>query len=224
MRFKGKLTEAGDEAGRRARSFACGPRSEGLPSTSSAKLASLGRIAQAEAAFREADEYGKDPEPGLSLLRLGQGNVKGAPSSIRRALGDDSLGTRREPGSCPQPSRSRSPRTSWTRPSGMSTSSSRRPTRTTRPRSRPQEPSREETSSSRVGTRQPPTAAFGRPGLSGTPRERPTTSHEHVRLSGTLRASTETRSARSGSFRPPQLDTSASALCAMPNGLQSSSR
>jgi len=54
-------------------------------------LIHVGRIAEAEAAFREADEYGKDPEPGLSLLRLGQGNVKGALSSIRRALSDDSL-------------------------------------------------------------------------------------------------------------------------------------
>ena len=49
-------------------------------------------LAQAEQAFREADELGRTPEPGLSQLRLVQGNVKGALASIRRAVGNESLG------------------------------------------------------------------------------------------------------------------------------------
>jgi class 3 adenylate cyclase len=94
MRFKGKLTEAGAvarKAGEELRMWC--PRIAGAAfyELGEARLR-LGELAQAEASFREADEYGKDPEPGLSLLRLGQGNIKGALSSIRRALSDDTLG------------------------------------------------------------------------------------------------------------------------------------
>ena len=227
MRFKGKLTEASEQAGqsgrgaspvvpadrrgcllRARRDRACASASSRRPRRRFARLTSTGRIqSQAFRSSGSARATSRAPSPRSA-----------ARSATTRS------GSRRESGSCPQPSRSRSPRTSWTRPRGMSTSSSRRPTRTTRPRSRPQEPLRGETSSSRAGTPPAPTAASGRPGRSGTPRERPTTSPARVRPSGTLRAWTETRSARSGSSRPPQLDSSASARCAMPNGLQISSR
>lgn len=94
MRFKGKLAEASEQAGRAGEELRmwC-PRIAGAAfyELGETRLR-LGDLAQAEASFREADEYGKDPEPGLSLLRLGQGNVKGAISSIRRALSDSSLG------------------------------------------------------------------------------------------------------------------------------------
>jgi ATP/maltotriose-dependent transcriptional regulator MalT len=40
----------------------------------------------AEAAYREASRLGREPQPGLALLRLAQGNVGAAAASIRRAL------------------------------------------------------------------------------------------------------------------------------------------
>ena len=42
----------------------------------------------AEAAYREASRLGREPQPGLALLRLAQGNVGAAAASIRRALGE----------------------------------------------------------------------------------------------------------------------------------------
>jgi DNA-binding CsgD family transcriptional regulator len=46
----------------------------------------LGRIADAEAAFRATSRAGRRPEPGLSLLRLAQGRVDAARVSLRREL------------------------------------------------------------------------------------------------------------------------------------------
>ncbi|MCH8814253.1 MAG: hypothetical protein IH957_04020 [Chloroflexi bacterium] len=46
----------------------------------------LGDLEGADEAFRSSHETGEDPQPGLALLRLAQGNVKGAASSIRRSL------------------------------------------------------------------------------------------------------------------------------------------
>jgi DNA-binding NarL/FixJ family response regulator len=45
-----------------------------------------GEFDQAEASFRKAAEAGRDPEPGMSLLRLAQGRVDVAAAAIRRAL------------------------------------------------------------------------------------------------------------------------------------------
>jgi len=47
-----------------------------------------GEFAAAEAAYRDANRYGQEPQPGLSLLRLGQGDDDAAASAIRRALGE----------------------------------------------------------------------------------------------------------------------------------------
>jgi class 3 adenylate cyclase len=46
----------------------------------------MGDLQAAEDAFRQAHEKGRDPQPGLALLRLYQGKVDAAESSIRRAL------------------------------------------------------------------------------------------------------------------------------------------
>lgn len=46
----------------------------------------MGDFAAAEEAFQRAYELGRDPEPGLALLRLAQGDQAAAMSSIRRAL------------------------------------------------------------------------------------------------------------------------------------------
>lgn len=47
-----------------------------------------GDFAAAEAAYRDANRFGHEPQPGLSLLRLGQGDDNAAASTIRRALGE----------------------------------------------------------------------------------------------------------------------------------------
>jgi class 3 adenylate cyclase len=46
----------------------------------------MGDLGAAEDAFRQANELGRDPQPGLALLRLTEGNVKAAASLIRRSL------------------------------------------------------------------------------------------------------------------------------------------
>jgi ATP/maltotriose-dependent transcriptional regulator MalT len=45
-----------------------------------------GDFAGAEDAFRRAHQYGRDPQPGLALLRLAQGDVDGAAAALRHAL------------------------------------------------------------------------------------------------------------------------------------------
>jgi class 3 adenylate cyclase len=48
----------------------------------------LGDFAAAEDAYRKANELGRDPQPGLALLRLAEGKVDAAVAGINRALGD----------------------------------------------------------------------------------------------------------------------------------------
>jgi DNA-binding CsgD family transcriptional regulator len=47
-----------------------------------------GAFAEAESAFDEARRAGREPQPGLALLRLVQGNVTAAAAAIRRALAE----------------------------------------------------------------------------------------------------------------------------------------
>ena len=47
-----------------------------------------GDFGAAEAAFREASRFGLEPQPGLALLRLSQGNGNVAAAAIRRALSE----------------------------------------------------------------------------------------------------------------------------------------
>ena len=47
-----------------------------------------GEFDAAEAAYREASRLGREPQPGLALLRLVQGNAEAAAASIRRAVGE----------------------------------------------------------------------------------------------------------------------------------------
>jgi DNA-binding CsgD family transcriptional regulator len=53
-----------------------------------------GELAQAEASYREASRAGREPEPGMSLLRLAQGWSDGAAAGIRRVLDEtrDAIG------------------------------------------------------------------------------------------------------------------------------------
>ena len=45
-----------------------------------------GRYAPAEDSYRHAHRLGRDPQPGLALLRLRQGNIRAAAASLRAAL------------------------------------------------------------------------------------------------------------------------------------------
>jgi DNA-binding CsgD family transcriptional regulator len=49
-----------------------------------------GDFAKAEAAYTEAADLGFEPQPGLALMRLGQGRTEAAVGAIRRALGETS--------------------------------------------------------------------------------------------------------------------------------------
>jgi class 3 adenylate cyclase len=93
MRYKGRLSEAEELAGKAGEELRFwNPRIAGAAFYELGEVRlRLGELTQAEQAFREADEFGRTPEPGLSLLRLAQGNAKGAFTSIRRTLADDSL-------------------------------------------------------------------------------------------------------------------------------------
>jgi class 3 adenylate cyclase len=48
----------------------------------------LGDFAAAEGAYRTANELGRDPQPGLALLRLAEGKVDAAVAGVARALQD----------------------------------------------------------------------------------------------------------------------------------------
>ena len=54
-----------------------------------------GDVDAAEAAYREASRYGREPQPGLALLRLQQGNVAAAAAAIRRVVGEATQPMRR---------------------------------------------------------------------------------------------------------------------------------
>jgi DNA-binding SARP family transcriptional activator/class 3 adenylate cyclase len=89
MRLRGAWGEAEQEVRR-----ACKELGRFVPRKAAAAFYQLGEIrlrigdlSTAEEAFRQAHELNWNPEPGLSLLRLARGDVKGAAASIRRVLG-----------------------------------------------------------------------------------------------------------------------------------------
>ena len=45
-----------------------------------------GDFGAAEKAYQSASEWGRDPQPGLALLRLAQGRADAAAAAIRRAV------------------------------------------------------------------------------------------------------------------------------------------
>jgi DNA-binding NarL/FixJ family response regulator len=54
-----------------------------------------GDLLDAERLFREANELGYEPQPGLALLRLAQGKRDAAAAAIRRAIGESTRAVRR---------------------------------------------------------------------------------------------------------------------------------
>jgi DNA-binding CsgD family transcriptional regulator len=91
MQLRGAWGEALEEA-RRARERCEQGMNDAATGQALYQQAELHRLqgdfAAAEAAYRGANRYGHEPQPGLSLLRLAQGDDDAAAASIRRALGE----------------------------------------------------------------------------------------------------------------------------------------
>lgn len=88
MQFRGEWSDALDEIKRAAdRLVDPGPRVMSAGVYLRAELHRLrGEFGDAENAYREANELGRNPQPGLALLRLAQGNTDAATAAIRRVV------------------------------------------------------------------------------------------------------------------------------------------
>jgi DNA-binding NarL/FixJ family response regulator len=92
MQLQGAWEDALEEAKRAADRFTQGVLNElacGKAHYRQGEVHRLrGEVAAAEAAYREASRCGHEPQPGLALLRLSQGNVDAAAAAIRRTVGE----------------------------------------------------------------------------------------------------------------------------------------
>jgi len=88
MQFRGAWSDALDELKRAVDRLADpGLRMMGAAVYLRAELHRLrGELGDAENAYREANELGRNPQPGLALLRLAQGNTDAAVAAIRRVV------------------------------------------------------------------------------------------------------------------------------------------
>ena len=89
MQLHGAWTEALEEARRAEERCAAGenPAAAGEACYRQGEIhRTLGDFGQAEAAYREASRLGRQPQPGLALLRLAQGSLDAASVAIRRVL------------------------------------------------------------------------------------------------------------------------------------------
>jgi class 3 adenylate cyclase len=92
LRLRGALADAAREATNAAeelRPYAVSATGEAFYELGEVRLR-LGDLTAAEEAFRQAHEMGRDPQPGLALLRLAEGKVEAARTAIRSALADES--------------------------------------------------------------------------------------------------------------------------------------
>jgi tetratricopeptide (TPR) repeat protein len=91
MQLHGSWPDALDEA-ERARERLSGPpphRGTGMAYYALAELHRLrGEAEAAERCYQEANRRGRDPQPGLALLRLALGEVTAAAAAVRRVLGE----------------------------------------------------------------------------------------------------------------------------------------
>ena len=92
MELQGAWRDALEEARRAGERFAQGTvnrRGAGRALYRQGELHRLqGELAAAEKAYREASRWGFEPQPGLALLRLAQGNGDAAAAAIRRVVGE----------------------------------------------------------------------------------------------------------------------------------------
>ena len=93
MRLRGSWAEAESEA-RRAltelANFNADYVAEGFYEIGEIRLR-MGDLDEARDAFRQAHELGRDPQPGLAVLQLAEGNAVAAMTSIKRSLADPAL-------------------------------------------------------------------------------------------------------------------------------------
>ena len=92
LRLRGALADAAGEAAKACeelRPYDLGATAEAFYELGEIRLR-LGDLVAAEEAFRQAHQLGRDPQPGLSLLRLAEGKVDAARNAIKSALADDS--------------------------------------------------------------------------------------------------------------------------------------
>jgi DNA-binding CsgD family transcriptional regulator len=89
FQLQGAWTDALESA-RRACEWLAGPPAWDTLGSAYYQLAEIqrlrGELAEAEESYRQASLAGRDPEPGMSLLRLAQGRIDLALPAIRRAL------------------------------------------------------------------------------------------------------------------------------------------
>jgi DNA-binding CsgD family transcriptional regulator len=89
LQLQGAWAEAHDSA-RQACEWLAGPPTWDSLGSAHYQLAEIqrlrGELAEAEESYRRASVAGRDPEPGMSLLRVAQGRIDLAVAAIRRAL------------------------------------------------------------------------------------------------------------------------------------------
>ena len=99
MQLRGAWEDALDEARRAAERFTQGVLNQlayGKAHYREGEIHRLrGELGAAEDAYREASRCGFEPQPGLALLRLAQGNGDTAAAAIRRAVGETTLPLKR---------------------------------------------------------------------------------------------------------------------------------
>lgn len=91
IRLRGDYQQAADEAVRACeeiRTFHRSYAAEGFYELGRIRL-EMGLSDEAEAAFRQAHEMGRDPQPGLALLHLRRGKPQAALSGLERAVEDE---------------------------------------------------------------------------------------------------------------------------------------
>ena len=94
MRLRGSLSDAAEEA--RLATEELGTFNLVIASSAFKELGEIrlrtGDLDAAEAAFRQANELGAMPQPGMAMVQFRRGKVEAAMSSLKRALADEGLG------------------------------------------------------------------------------------------------------------------------------------
>ena len=92
LRLRGAWSEAEHEARQASENLV-----ETMPAFASEALYQLGEVRrqrgeldEAELAFRQASDLGREPQPGLALVRLAQGKMDAAAAGVRRGLAQES--------------------------------------------------------------------------------------------------------------------------------------
>ena len=89
MQLRGAWSEALEEAQRACERLTqpSGQPAAGMAFYQKGELHRLrGEFSEAEEAYRQANQWGRTPQPGMALLRLAQGQMEAAEAAIRRAL------------------------------------------------------------------------------------------------------------------------------------------